>query len=210
MSTPVSQKASQPECRFCFEPERTSADPLIEPCPCKGSVQFVHWLCLKRWVQLNPQANGHACTICRLPFQAAVFPGLEQVYGPDFAIFCLRHTYVTTSVISYVLIGWNYQAGELARWELFRSGCLLSQLWYAFCLTIVWRVRNKELYRRFARASRLPWLLSVHVYSLSSILWSPGESHYICMVLIYLVLQMYWVEHMALLSKINDRILVED
>jgi hypothetical protein len=208
-----------PECRFCFEPQRTPTDPLITPCPCKGSVQFVHWLCLKRWVQLNPATNGQACTICRLPFQVTAFPGLEQVSGPAFALFCVRHTYAISSAVSYALIAWNYyyalpkegDTPETVRWEMFRTGCLLSQMWYIGCLALVWRVQHRGLYRRLAaRTSRLPWLLLVHAYAQGSITWRPEEAQYTCMVLIYLALQMYWAEHVGVLARVNGELLVED
>jgi len=37
-------------CRICLESECIKENPLIVPCNCKGTMQYVHLNCLKRWL----------------------------------------------------------------------------------------------------------------------------------------------------------------
>ena len=37
-------------CRVCYGDENTVENPLISPCICKGSMQYIHYICLKSWL----------------------------------------------------------------------------------------------------------------------------------------------------------------
>lgn len=52
-------------CRICLSENLEKCDPLIDPCKCSGSLQFVHLLCLQRWVKskLNIHENKNLITI---------------------------------------------------------------------------------------------------------------------------------------------------
>ncbi|XP_067835450.1 collagen alpha-1(I) chain-like isoform X2 [Heptranchias perlo] len=55
-------------CRICLIPGGTPLNPLLEPCKCVGSLQFVHHDCLKRWLQAKiiSGADLSAVTTCEL------------------------------------------------------------------------------------------------------------------------------------------------
>lgn len=38
-------------CRFCWTGEQTEDNPIIVSCKCKGSISYIHFLCLKQWLQ---------------------------------------------------------------------------------------------------------------------------------------------------------------
>lgn len=38
-------------CRICQMGETSSSNPLIEPCRCTGSLQYVHQDCIKKWLR---------------------------------------------------------------------------------------------------------------------------------------------------------------
>eukprot|EP00303_Exanthemachrysis_gayraliae_P001717 CAMPEP_0206007284 /NCGR_PEP_ID=MMETSP1464-20131121/5673_1 /ASSEMBLY_ACC=CAM_ASM_001124 /TAXON_ID=119497 /ORGANISM="Exanthemachrysis gayraliae, Strain RCC1523" /LENGTH=607 /DNA_ID=CAMNT_0053380777 /DNA_START=26 /DNA_END=1850 /DNA_ORIENTATION=+ len=61
------------ECCFCYEPGSRS-DPLMRACrECKGSVQYVHLSCLRRWS--SPQGSGRVpaqCPTCKRDLTADV------------------------------------------------------------------------------------------------------------------------------------------
>lgn len=40
-------------CRSCYLKETNEKDPLIQPCKCSGSLQYIHFSCLKKWVNTN-------------------------------------------------------------------------------------------------------------------------------------------------------------
>lgn len=37
-------------CRICYGDDTTSENPLICPCICKGSMKYIHYECLKNWL----------------------------------------------------------------------------------------------------------------------------------------------------------------
>ena len=37
-------------CRICYGDENTIENPLLSPCICKGSMQYIHYICLKNWI----------------------------------------------------------------------------------------------------------------------------------------------------------------
>ena len=66
-------------CRICLSDTHTKKDPLISPCQCSGSVQYIHVNCLREWLKtkLETTANGKStiytsdtptCELCKSPF----------------------------------------------------------------------------------------------------------------------------------------------
>ncbi|XP_078537806.1 E3 ubiquitin-protein ligase MARCHF7 [Lissotriton helveticus] len=55
-------------CRICQMGASTSSNPLIEPCKCAGSLQYVHQDCMKKWLQakINSGSRLEAVTTCEL------------------------------------------------------------------------------------------------------------------------------------------------
>jgi hypothetical protein len=67
------------ECRICFTECEESADPLISPCLCTGSMKYIHYNCLRRWLEtrmvarVNPNYSHFywkslSCELCKAPF----------------------------------------------------------------------------------------------------------------------------------------------
>ncbi|XP_029952352.1 E3 ubiquitin-protein ligase MARCHF7 [Salarias fasciatus] len=55
-------------CRICQMGEESSTNPLIQPCRCTGSLQYVHQECIKRWLRskIGSGTNLEAITTCEL------------------------------------------------------------------------------------------------------------------------------------------------
>ncbi|XP_061596993.1 E3 ubiquitin-protein ligase MARCH7 [Cololabis saira] len=55
-------------CRICQMGEESSSNPLIQPCRCMGSLQYVHQDCIKRWLRskIGSGTNLEAITTCEL------------------------------------------------------------------------------------------------------------------------------------------------
>uniref|UniRef100_A0A3Q0QRL2 RING-type E3 ubiquitin transferase n=1 Tax=Amphilophus citrinellus TaxID=61819 RepID=A0A3Q0QRL2_AMPCI len=56
-------------CRICQMGEESSSNPLIQPCRCTGSLQYVHQECIKRWLLSkisSGSANLEGITTCEL------------------------------------------------------------------------------------------------------------------------------------------------
>lgn len=52
------------QCRICFGDEDTPENPLISPCDCTGSVQYIHYDCLKQWLnsKLLARSSEFSCS----------------------------------------------------------------------------------------------------------------------------------------------------
>ncbi|XP_061670249.1 E3 ubiquitin-protein ligase MARCH7 isoform X2 [Syngnathoides biaculeatus] len=55
-------------CRICQMGEESTSNPLIQPCRCTGSLQYVHQDCIKRWLcsKIGSATNLAAITNCEL------------------------------------------------------------------------------------------------------------------------------------------------
>jgi hypothetical protein len=69
-------------CRFCWQPATIDANPLISPCECRGSVQYVHLECMKRWRQITPYEDFvQRCQLCLTTIHMPTYYPLETI--PD-------------------------------------------------------------------------------------------------------------------------------
>ena len=41
---------TKPVCRICYGEETNDENPLISPCICKGSLKYIHYICLRNWL----------------------------------------------------------------------------------------------------------------------------------------------------------------
>jgi hypothetical protein len=214
-SASVSKVLPPAECRFCLESTVTKENPLIEPCPCKGSVRFVHWACLKRWVRLD-QANARACTICRQPFDASIFPGFVAADGgPRFAVLFVQHCYSASVALTYAAFLWHLNAGITADsvgaacWSITRTGALWTHAAYAACFWLCFRgVRCREAYWEAAPRVRLTGMLAAHAYALYGVaLGAPSQPDYVTLALMQLLLKLYWEQHKATVERLNAGLL---
>lgn len=74
------------QCRICLVEEATNDNFFITPCNCKGSCQYVHFQCLKVWVEskLKKKPNGNTiaynwkkseCELCRSTLPKVIIKG---------------------------------------------------------------------------------------------------------------------------------------
>ena len=40
-------------CRICYNEEEEESNPLIQPCQCTGTMKYIHYKCLKKWIETN-------------------------------------------------------------------------------------------------------------------------------------------------------------
>ena len=62
-----------PECRFCLiEDKIDNVDyPLVSPCKCRGSAEFVHIKCLEKWRSTDLRDNQHyLCPVCNTKYNS--------------------------------------------------------------------------------------------------------------------------------------------
>lgn len=79
---------SQTLCRICLLEGPAEDDPLITPCQCKGSIEFVHLGCLRHWIRgrlnLSDAPGGSyfyrplACELCKAVYPTYIHNGKER------------------------------------------------------------------------------------------------------------------------------------
>lgn len=59
-----------PFCKICHLPARDD-DPLISPCRCSGTVQYIHCGCLTRWLEILSKKSRKppSCELCQYQYQ---------------------------------------------------------------------------------------------------------------------------------------------
>ena len=66
-------------CRICYNNDSTEQNPCIVPCKCSGSVLYVHYKCLKNWLEIKKQSRdtqeyttlfwkNFECEICKFGY----------------------------------------------------------------------------------------------------------------------------------------------
>ena len=50
-----------PRCRFCWDTKATPENPLFSTCKCSGSVGYIHFECLRSWLDVKKQQKANPC-----------------------------------------------------------------------------------------------------------------------------------------------------
>lgn len=93
------EQITNPTCRICLDGFE-EGNPLIEPCQCRGSVQYIHVDCLVHWIngQLKirnlPGGGGSylvrsiTCELCKVPYSREVYSHclIERPPGPHIVL----------------------------------------------------------------------------------------------------------------------------
>lgn len=72
-----------PTCRFCWDTKADTEDPLFQTCKCSGSVGYIHFNCLRNWLDQKKQMKqslcfssyywkAFECEICKKPYPLAL------------------------------------------------------------------------------------------------------------------------------------------
>ncbi|XP_044035886.1 probable E3 ubiquitin-protein ligase MARCHF10 [Siniperca chuatsi] len=64
----LSNEEEEDQCRICHSGGGSPTNPLLSPCLCSGSMQFIHLDCLKKWIQTKIQSGSrlHVVKRCEL------------------------------------------------------------------------------------------------------------------------------------------------
>ena len=172
------------QCRFCLDDTETLENPLLSPCPCTGSIRYVHHLCLKRWAAINP-ANGQACSICKTPFTLFL------------EILPIRSTTVTL-LENGALIGTAFI--YLAPTGHVRAVHLCFQIAYFLSVANVFYVRNLRVYASHQIKGSLPYLAVFYIGLLYRLL---QYNDIASCFFINIVLFLSWLDHIRVLEMMN-------
>lgn len=188
-----------PICRFCLESRNTAKNPLIDPCECRGSLQFVHSRCLLRWRQINPRRNAEMCFLCftsyRLENTLEMIPDASTFYN-----FILRFPPFLCIVMNY-MAGFHYAVTPYGSrdFTLFEHYQYFFQLLYFFLFAQAWKVKNRELYWSLFQQKYFLFFLFSHFLSNLYI----HNHQFVAVIPLNISLGYYWYHHNEVLLAIN-------
>lgn len=91
-STPTDEQAEEMPCRICLLEGHTDEDPLIRPCECRGTIEYVHLACLRHWIRgrldLSESSAGSyfykplACELCKTQYATHLSKKQSAEEGP--------------------------------------------------------------------------------------------------------------------------------
>ena len=93
-------------CRICLESDAPADDPLIAPCRCAGSMQWVHRKCLDEWRAQDqvPMAFTH-CPQCKFQYHTELNEGEQTLKWVKLSLFVARDTVGLFVAVQVVLGG---------------------------------------------------------------------------------------------------------
>jgi hypothetical protein len=200
------------QCRFCLESGGRLQDPLIRPCACRGSVEWVHRLCLQRWALLDPGRNSVTCTICHQRFTVRVLPpALEPLPLPHTWEFYILDNYlILVLIVQYLFLAFHLPATYIAAEEnIYRALAYGHTLLHAVYVTLMHRnvsvrQQNRGLYEQLLWRSRVPVLFAAHMMMLLNFLFRRDLLMGMCVNLFF---RSYWRDHLGLLRELNRQLL---
>jgi hypothetical protein len=156
-------------CRFCLSSESTQIDDkLISPCDCRGSIQYVHISCMKKWRQYTSY-NEHK-QICQLCHTYYIFPrkwvyehmpyltSLWNVLGNSLLIVLLACYFCILIIprVSRDIIIENKSV--IPNYYMYVMGTM-SGIYMAAFLQLFYSIQNKRLYATYFLDNNKPYLI---------------------------------------------------
>jgi hypothetical protein len=198
-----SKPNSERSCRFCFEATITLANPLVSPCECKGSQQFIHLYCLNRWRQQNPSTNMINCFVCKTPYTIELIYRLEQLPQLTYLYLPLQYPYVWFIIYHYVAMVFSVSlqshknispVEQMKDYELLFHG-----LFFLFAL-FHFKVNKKSKYlRHWGREYR--WV--AFPFHLLILFFSSYYPNSYTLLTSGLYLPIHWRTHIMILREMN-------
>jgi hypothetical protein len=145
-------------CRFCLSPYDFSNDTLISPCACRGSVQYVHISCMKKWRQYTTiNEHKHICQLCHtyynFPRKWSIEPmpyltSLWNVLGNS-VLMVLVSCYFCILVIPRAprenILDHKQQTQTYCMYVI----SIMSSIYLAACIHLFYSIQNKLLYATY-------------------------------------------------------------
>jgi hypothetical protein len=186
------------QCRFCLE---IDAEPMLSPCRCRGSVEFIHRECLHRWIREGDEIIEERllCSLCKEPMFR-----LEPIPNPhDRRYILLYNSNVLTLVIHYAFFIFNLQSNKPLIYH-FKNAEICLHAIYLIVYSRSIRTSHPMLYRDvlLARRSYLYWLLHLYfIYTFAT------EDSVMMAFASNFCITLHWNEHLHTLHEINSILL---
>ena len=114
-------------CRICYSGDSNISNPLISPCKCTGSMQFIHYKCLKQCIEAKIQKkeddnfkfffwNNFECEICKMEY-----PKYLKYKNNIYPMVDIGNSFESYSICDYALYDDNKK-------KTFRKGLIIFKI----------------------------------------------------------------------------------
>jgi len=186
-------------CRFCLDSLLKEYDSFIRPCACRGTSEYVHESCLRKWALIDPDENAQICPVCNEQYTIDPLRGPEHI--PD-------KTYSTLFLDNIVIVGFTshyvtciiYYRNNID--IILQMKCTTSMLLVIQCIFFLlnFQINNLRRYRSHFYHSYAPFFLVASLYFLYRIMYLDDVIH---SFIINIPMNFVWVEHLRILRRIN-------
>lgn len=188
-------------CRFCLDSRITSKNPLITPCECRGSIEFIHLICLNKWRNINPERNRDSCNLCMKEYTIPLIYDIETLPGDGTILYyILDSSFILNLFFYYIALIFYISSSHLSQFKsIFFIGESLYHILQVFMMYKFFNIRKKKEYFQHWRNER--WILfPLHgiVFFLS------GTQHpYFGVLVSSLFTNLYWMNHLEVIYVMN-------
>ena len=190
------------QCRICFEEAVSDRNRLIDPCACSGSSQYIHELCLKYWIRIDPEKNSELCPVCKTSYQISVFTKEVIPSVTTLSLFILDKSVLIGCFSQYGVLVVCGRTSYMPALETKIVQFLFQGLFH-LSYAINNNVRNKEAYRSLLKRSYMPAMVLSYLYLSYQIALKGKVIH--CFI-VSLIMNLIWREHIRILCLMNTEV----
>ena len=193
----------QAQCRFCLAEKADVKNPFLNPCQCKGSVEYVHLYCLNTWRNKNMERNYTFCSLCKAAYILPPEYSLELLPKKNIVFIVLDYPMSINFLLNYVWLIWAglLQSNSPSTIETYVICQIVYKAYYMLSMAWNFRVIKTQRYtnawNKECRILFFPFyglLLGVAFHSQTPFLWFVPS--------IFMI--MAWHIHLTILKEMNE------
>lgn len=203
--------AQESQCRFCLASKISQTNPLISPCQCKGTVEFVHLKCLNRWRRMDIARNGRQCSLCLTNYiipQLNTFEKIPEIN--TIRLYYLQYPGLILSLYNYIYVVLLSSNKNPLMIIVLSDTYIVSQ--YCFHILYIlffiseWRVNQRRHYWVYIKKPLVFFLIGCHIY----LFYLLHQQSFLVGPILSFVMGFYWHCHLCFLQNINESLEIEE
>lgn len=188
-------------CRFCLDSGETPKNPLISPCSCKGSVEFIHLVCLNKWRIQNPERNREACNLCSVAYRIPSLYDIEKMPGGSITYYLLDSSLILSIILNYIgIILYISSSHIVSLKEIFYVIQFMHHGIQLYFMYRLFNVRKQQEYFQYWIKEKRYLLVPFHGVILCIALC---QNPILGLVSSSLCINVYWMNHIEVLHLMN-------
>lgn len=197
--------AQDSQCRFCLSSKSSQTNPLITPCQCKGTMEFVHLKCLNRWRRIDIARNGRQCLLCMTNYKMPQITSHETIPETNtISLYYLTYPGLILSLYNYgyvVILSTNknpFAAIVLSDTYIASQYCF--HILYILLFLKEWQVNHRKHYWIQVKRPIVVFFLAGHIY----LVYMFHQQSFLIGPVLSFLMGFYWHCHLRFLQNINE------